>query len=176
MNEKLLQIVKKSKGVFLNIGLTDEKLLDAIEENDNIHTCYLLSNASLTGKKFNAIGFHRNKKINIKKLKKYFKKKSIDTVICNYQTIKQFKRSFIPNSIYINKKTLYIYGNKNELNEISNKYKRYTNNIKLIELDNEAILKIDNTNTKNNFFKDIFYKTKDFISDSLDFITELLIN
>ncbi len=176
MDEKLLQIVKKAKGSFLNIGLTDNQLLDAIEQNDNIDTCYLLSNASLTGKKFNVIGFHRNKKINIKKIRKYFKKKSLDTVMCNYEIIKQFRRSFVPNSVYINKEMLYIYGNKDELEEISSKYKRYTSDIELIKTKDKYILKVNNKNTKNNFFKDNFYKTKDFISDSLDFITELLIN
>ena len=176
MNEKLLQIVKKAKGSFLNIGLTDEQLLEAIEQNGNIDICYLLSNVSLTGKKFNAIGFHRNKKINIKKIRKYFKKKSLDTVLCDYELIKQFRRSFVSNSVYINKEMLYLYGNKDELEEVSDKYKRYTSVIELIKAKDKYILKVNNKNTKNNLFKDNFYRIKDFISDSLDFITELLIN
>ena len=103
MENELLKIIKKIKGSLLGIGMTESILLDAIEENDNIDTCYILSNVSLTGKKFNMIKKGRNKKINIKKLKKKFKKKSLDTVICNYDIIKQFYRSFVPNSIYINK-------------------------------------------------------------------------
>ena len=73
----------------------------------------------------------RNKKINIKKIKKQFKKKSLDTIICNYETIKPFYRSFIPNSIYLNKGTLYIYGNKEDLQKIKPKYQRYTSLIKI---------------------------------------------
>ena len=75
MENELLKIIKKIKGSLLGIGMTESILLDAIEENDNIDTCYILSNVSLTGKKFNMIKKGRNKKINIKKLKKKFKKK-----------------------------------------------------------------------------------------------------
>ncbi len=176
MENELLKIIKKIKGSLLGIGMTESILLDAIEENDNIDTCYILSNVSLTGKKFNMIKKGRNKKINIKKLKKKFKKKSLDTVICNYDIIKQFYRSFVPNSIYINKGYLYIYGNKKDLENLSKKYQRYTKDIELLENKENYILKINNTNTKNKFFKDKIYRIKDFSIDAVDFITELLIN
>ena len=176
MENELLKIIKKIKGSLLGIGMTESILLDAIEENDNIDTCYILSNVSLTGKKFNMIKKGRNKKINIKKLKKKFKKKSLDTVICNYDIIKQFYRSFVPNSIYINKEYLYIYGNKKDLENLSKKYQRYTKDVELLENKENYILKINNTNTKNKFFKDKIYRIKDFSIDAVDFITELLIN
>ena len=51
MNNQILKIIKKLKGSLLGIGLNEENLLDAIENNDNIQTCYLLNNISLTGKK-----------------------------------------------------------------------------------------------------------------------------
>lgn len=176
MNNQILKIIKKLKGSLLGIGLNEENLLDAIENNDNIQTCYLLNNISLTGKKFNITKRGKNKKINIKKIKKYFKKKSLDTIICNYNIIKQFYRSFIPNSIYLCHKTIYIYGSKEDLKQLKNKYQRYTKNIELNKYDENYLLKINTQNTKNHFFKDLLYKTKDFGSDAANLITDLLIN
>lgn len=176
MNNKILEIVSQLKGSLLGVGITNTNILDAIENNDDIHTCYILSNLSLTGKKFSMAKHGRSKKINIKKIKKYFKKKSLDNIIVNYDTIKQFYRSFIPNSIYLNKDTLYIYGNKNDLENLKQKYQRYTNDIKITKDNDNFIMKINNKNTKNHFFKDTLYKIKDFSSDAANIITDLLIN
>ena len=176
MNKQILEIINNLKGLLLGIGLNDNTFLDAIEQNNNINTCYLLNNISLTGKKFSITKRGKNKKINIKKIKKYFKKKSLDNIIVNYDTIKQFYRSFIPNSIYLNKDTLYIYGNKNDLENLKQKYQRYTNDIKITKDNDNFIMKINNKKTKNHFFKDTLYKIKDFSSDAANIITDLLIN
>lgn len=176
MNKQILEIIENLKGSLLGIGLEDETLLDAIEENENIKTCYLLSNLSLTGKRFSITKHGKSKKINIKKIKKQFKKKSLDNIICNFDIIKQFYRSFIPNSIYLCNKTIYIYGNKEELEKLKIKYQRYTNKIEIKEKEDNHIMKIDVQNTKNHFFKDFSYKITDFVSDTTDIITDILIN
>lgn len=176
MNKQLLEIINNLKGSLLGIGLNDGTYLDAIENNDDIHTCYILSNLSLTGKKFSMAKHGRSKKINIKKIKKHFKKKSLDNIICNYDIIKQFQRSLVPNSIYLNSGYLYIYGSQTEIESLKQKYQRYTNKIKINKFKDGFIMKINNQNTKNNFFKDIIFKIKDLGADIIDFITELLIN
>ena len=51
MNKQILEIINNLKGSLLGIGLNDNTFLDAIEQNNNINTCYLLNNISLTGKK-----------------------------------------------------------------------------------------------------------------------------
>ena len=176
MNEKLLQIINNLEGSLLGIGFEDNILLDAIENNNSIHSCYLLTKKNPSSKKFNMTKKGRNKKINIKKIKKQFKKKSLDTIICNYEVIKPFYRSFIPNSIYLNKGTLYLYGEKENLENLKPKYQRYTNDIKIEKTDDGYIMKINNQNTKNNFVKDTLFKLKDFGSDAIDIMTDLLIN
>lgn len=176
MNNKILEIVSQLKGSLLGVGITDTNILDAIENNDDIHTCYILSNLSLTGKKFSMTKHGRSKKINIKKLRKKFKKKSLNNIICNYDIIKQFQRSFVPNSVYLNNGYLYIYGKKKEIESLKQKYQRYTNDIEIIENKDGFIMKINNQNTKNNFFKDTLFKIKDFGNDTLEFLTDLLIN
>ena len=176
MNKQILEIIENLKGSLLGIGLSDENILDAIEDNENIKTCYLLNNLSLTGKRFSITKHGKNKKINIKKIKKQFKKKSLDNIICNFNIIKQFYRSFVPNSIYLCNKTIYIYGSKEDLKQLKNKYQRYTKNIELNKYDENYLLKINTQNTKNHFFKDLLYKIKDFGSDAANLITDLLIN
>ncbi len=176
MNKQILEIIENLKGSLLGIGLSDENILDAIEDNENIKTCYLLNNLSLTGKRFSITKHGKNKKINIKKIKKQFKKKSLDNIICNFNIIKQFYRSFVPNSIYLCNKTIYIYGSKEELKKLKTKYQRYTDKIEIKENENNYIMKIDVENAKNNFFKDASYKITDFASDATDLITDILIN
>ena len=58
MNKKLTEIINNLKGSLLGIGLNDDTLLDAIEKNDSIYTCYLLTNISKTGKKFSMTKLH----------------------------------------------------------------------------------------------------------------------
>jgi ABC-type xylose transport system substrate-binding protein len=175
MKDEIIKIINESKGTLLGIGLNDEKILDAIEDNDNIHTCYLLSNDTPKDKNFYFFKKGRNKVINIKKIKKYFKKKSLDIIICNYSIIKKFMNSFIYNSIYLNNKTLYIYSNENLEKELK-KYQRYTNDVKIKKIDDMYLLTINNENTKNSIIKDTKYKIIDFWTNLIDNITDLLIN
>lgn len=176
MNKQILEIIEKLKGSLLGIGLSDENILDAIENNENIQTCYLLNNLSLTGKRFSITKHGKEKKINIKKIKKQFKKKSLDNIVCNFDIIKQFYRSFVPNSIYLCNKTIYIYGRKQDLEKIKAKYQRYTEKIEIEENEDNCVMKIDVQNTKNYFFKDTSYKITDFATDAIDVITDILIN
>lgn len=176
MNKKLLEIINNLKGTLLLVGCQDENLLDATLENDDIGQCYILSNISLTGKKFNITKRGKNKKVNIKKIKKQFRKKSLDTIVCNYETIKQFNRSFVPNSIYLCHETIYMYGSKEDMENAKIKYHRYTDKIETIKTKEGNLLKINVQNAKNHFLKDTIYKIKDFTSDALELITDILLN
>ena len=69
-----------------------------------------------------------------------------------------------------------MYGSKEELENIKEKYARYTTDIKLVKEKNIYILVVNNSNTKNNKLKDIAYWWKDTVTDTLDFLTILLAN
>ena len=132
MKENIIKEIKNMKGSLLGIGIDDLSMLDAIENNSNIDLCYILSNGGKnSNKRFKLFKKGRTKKVNIKKIKKYFRKKSLDNVLCDYKVIKKFYKSFVSNSIYINKGKLFIYGNIKELEKIREKYERYTNDIKV---------------------------------------------
>ena len=177
MKENIIKEIKNMSGSLLGIGIDDTSMLDAIENNDNIDLCYILSNGGKTdNKKFKLFKKGRTKKINIKKLKKHFRKKSLHNILCDYKVIKKFYKSFVPSSIYINKGKLYIYGNIKELDKIKEKYKRYTNDIKIEKKNNSFLLIINNNKIKTNIIKDNYYKVKDTINDGLDYLTEFLTN
>lgn len=176
MENKIIKLLKGLNGSLLGIGLDNELMLDAINENDNIDLCYLFSNAKIRGKKFNSYGKGKNKTVNIKKLRKYFKKKSLDNVVCNYEVIKKYIRGFVSNSVYINRDKLYIYGNLKDLESLEEKYKRYTDDIEIKKEKDCFLLTVNNKNTKVNFFKDTKYKVIDFVNDTIEFITDLLVN
>jgi hypothetical protein len=85
-------------------------------------------------------------------------------------------KSFLSNSVYINKNMLYIYGSikDNDLEELVKKYKRYSKDVKAEIKDEEFIIYIDNKKTKTNFFKDKFYYIVDTISNIRNLIADIL--
>ena len=177
MKENIIKEIKKMNGSLLGIGIDDAGMLDAIENSNGIDLCYILSNGGKSGnKKFKLFKKGRTKKINIKKIKKYFRKKSIDNILCDYKVVKKFYKSFVPNSIYVNKEKILIYGNIKELEKIKEKYERYTDNIKIEKTNKSFILTIQSKNVKTNFLKTDYYKIKDTFSDGLDYLTDFLSN
>lgn len=176
MRENIIKEINNMKGSLLGIGIDDTSLLDAIENNDNIDLCYILSNGGTKNKKFKLFKRGRTKKIKIKKLKKYFRKKSIDNILCDYNVVKKYYKSFVPNSIYLNKGKLLIYGNIKELEKIKEKYERYTGEIKIKKSNKSFLLIMNNKNAKINIIKTNYYKIKDTFSDVLDYLTEFLTN
>lgn len=155
--------IRKLKGNLLLIS-NDEKLMNLIEKNKNITESYVLSNISSSKK--GKLKF-KNKKIQINKIRKYFKKKSIDNIIVDYSLIKKYISCFVKNSIYLNKGNLYFY-NLDE--DIDYKYKRYN-----VEIEkNKNFMKIDNTKSKNNFIKDNYYIFKDKKDKLLDILSDFI--
>ena len=174
MNKELIKIIEKLSGSVLAIGLED-KLNEELECNNKITE---LDEINLISKKSGSIKTNKqikikSKKINIKKLKKIYNKKKTNYIICNYEVMKRYMRYFVKDSVYMNNKTLYLYGNSiKEVKQIIKKYKRYNVLIKPIEKKDYFILEIDNTNSKNNVFKDMLY----FIYDTLELISDSIGN
>lgn len=165
--KELLEIIKNLDGKVLGIGL-DEKLTKAIEDNDKIIECNLLNSYTKGKNKFSLF----NKTIKIKKIRKVFKKKKINYVICNYDEIYKYFNTFIKDSIYINNKKIYYFGNV-DIELLKSKYNRY--DTKII-IKNKNLIEIDTSKAKNNFFKDIYYRLKDFKDKLIELIGDILMN
>lgn len=177
MDNELVKVVKNLKGSLLGIGIENEKVINEINKNNSILTCFLLeNNKKRSVSKLSFSG--KRKKANIKKLKKTFGKKRLNNVICNYEYSKKFMRQFVPGSVAINNGKLYLYGSMTdeEVENIKRKYNRYTKDIEIKKDKDECLIIINNENTSNKFFKDKLYSLMDFGENFMDILTNLLIN
>jgi len=164
MNSEL----KKISGSVLGIGLSEKEQI-ILEKNDKVLECYLLNSNSTN----NTNSKGRSKVVDIRKIKKIFRKKSFDYIIGNFDELKPYLRSFIKNSIYLNRNKIYYYNiNDFELEELQNRYIRYGS---IIEIKKNLVI-IDNSNSKTNIFKTIFYYLCDLIYDVIDYIGKMLVN
>lgn len=164
MNSELKQI----SGSVLGIGLS-EKEQNILEKNDNVIECYLLNSNSTKGN--DSKGYSRT--IDIRKIKKIFRKKSFDYIVGNFKQLRPYLRSFIKNSIYLNKNKIYFYNIQDfELEELKNRYTRYGC---IVEIKKNMVI-IDNSSSKTNVFKNIFYYLCDLIYDVIDYIGKMLVN
>ncbi|MCM1370530.1 MAG: hypothetical protein NC181_01370 [Clostridium sp.] len=180
MEENLIKITKCLSGNVLLIGVNEPIIYDLVNDNEKILICNSLTNyKSGKSKKMyhDSTETTKSKLIKIKSLKKFFKKKRVDFIICNIFEIKKFFKSFLSSSIYINKDMIYLYGNTNniDLEDLIKKYKRYTNDIRVEKFGNDFILYIDNKNSKTNVIKDFFYYIFDTFSNVRNAIADIMI-
>ena len=165
--KELKKIIKNLGGNVLGIGLSED-LIKEIENNDKIINCNLLNPYIKRKKKFSLF----NKTIKIKKIRKIFKKKKIDYIICNYDEINNYFNTFVKDSVYIKKKKIYYFGNV-DIDLVKYKYGRYDTNI---IIKNKNLVEIDNSKAKNNFLKDNYYRLKDFKDRLIELIGDILMN
>lgn len=172
---KIYDITKCLSGNVLGIGV-DFKISDLLSSNDRVLECNLLDSSS--GGSKGSFSSSKLKKINIRKLRKVFKKKKVDFILCNVDCIKKYFKTFVKDSIYINKDMLYIYNvsDLDVIDELEHKYKRYNVSIEKLKDGKTYILKIDNKKSKTNFFKDCFYFIIDTIVGILNALSNLLLN
>ena len=181
MFNRLKDIIKKTEGNVLVVGL-DDKLLETFNGNSrvNLLSIYSEKTITLTRKLFKKNKKRRTNKgkiINVKKLRKYIKKKSVDYLIINMEEIIEYYKYIIKDTIYLNNNKIYIYSsNKIDKDFIIKKYKRYDVKIDVSEYKNGYILTIDNNNGKNNMFKDFIYLISDTFYNVAEFIGNVLIS
>ena len=176
--EKLKNISKSISGNVIIIGLDYATVEDVIDKNDKINNLYIMNFKGKKRTRKIEKGYKRDKVISIKKIRKVFKKKKIDYIICNIDDVRKFLRSFIKNSVYINKNKLYIYGNNDnvDIELLENRYKRYTDDILITKYNNDILIEINNTNSYNNRLKDFCYHIFDIGYDIVDFIGNILVD
>ena len=178
MFNKIEELIKKSEGNVLSICL-DEKFNKTFELNKKINLYSIESNPSnlVFSRNKNKRKTNKGKSINIKKLRKYINKKSVDYLFCNMNEMYSYYKYFIKDSIYLNNNKLYIYANENIDKELLIKnYSRYKVKIECVDYKNGFILIVDNTESKNNFIKDFIYFIKDTFYNIAEAIGNLLIS
>lgn len=168
-NKILETRIKKMSGNVLGIGINNKDVLKQINLNSKILECNILSN-EFDGDS----GKGKGKKISITKIRKKFKKKRIDYLICDYEMLNDYLKSFIKDSIYITKGYIYFCTKNPEV--IKRKYNRYHIKLEEIKCSDATILVIDVSKAKNNKIKELFYQIYDDISYLIDIVTNLLLS
>ncbi len=178
MFKSLEEIIKKIEGNVLVLCL-DDKLLDRFEKNSKVNLYAIYSNKSSGGISSKNKNKHTNKGkiINIKRLRKYINKKSVDYIICNMDETKEYYKYIIKDTINLNNNIIYIYASNDvDKNFIISKYKRYSVEISCNDYKNGYILTIDNKNGKNNYFKDKLYFIKDTFYNIAEAIGNIMVS
>lgn len=170
-NNDLKKYLKKISGKIIGIGIDDINLVDIIEKNNLVLECDLLN--SISKNKGNSNG--KAKRIQIKKIKKLYYKKTIDYMIINIEEIKKYLKTFIKDSIFLtNKEICYYVKDCYDKDLIVKRYKRYTKKIEVKEYEDGYIIKINTENTKNKFIKDKIYYIQDTLYNISDIIGNVL--
>lgn len=171
MNKELIKLVDELEGTVLAIGI-NEKIADAIEQNDKITKCDIL-NYVVSKKEYKKAKKQKTKIINISKLRKIYKKKRVDYIICEYSQIEKYLNTFVKDSVYINRLKLYFYGKLDE-ELILKRYGRYTRDILVNKKQGNYLIEIDNSKAKNNVFKEFIYAIKDNTNKIIEIIGDVM--
>lgn len=170
LNE-LSEDIKLMTGNVVCFGIEEEKLMNEISKNSNILNCDLLTNK----KKTKGTGKNKGKTVYIKKLRKKYKKNKIDYIIGNLKEVDKFKRTFIRDSIYINKTKMYLFFDNNYDGEpIIRRYNRYKTVVVKKECLDGTLYVIDASKASTNWLLDFIYNIVDTIIDIFDIIGDVL--
>ncbi|MDD4718874.1 MAG: hypothetical protein PHY00_03540 [Bacilli bacterium] len=167
MIEELKKIIPKLKGKILIIGFDYDKLNQAINKNNNITYCDFLNSVSNNKEKATS-----GLTLNIRKLKKKYKKKKLDYILVNMDEVNKYINYFIKDSIYICQKKIYVFNNTNP--DLIKQYKRYDVDINNKLIDN--LIEIDTTNAKNKILMDKVYFISDTLLNLLNKISDFLVS
>lgn len=175
--KRLLDDIRTFTGNVTLVAVNDNKIKKNLSKNNNINIFEL--NRPERGKLFSKgkkLKSSSGKKVNIKKFRKIFKKKSVDYLIIDLNNVFDYYKYMASNSIYICNKKIYIYGNSDYLTakDIAKKFKRYTKSIECIQIDNEYLVIVDCKNTKYRYFKERFYLVIDTFLNLGDMISYFL--
>ena len=173
--KELEKIIIDFSGKVVCIGTMDEYLLGKINNNKNIKYCDLLN---CFEKKGGNTKKQKEKNLMMKDFRKFYGKKKIDYMLCNISDIKGHIPRFIPDSIYINKKIVYIYG-KNDIYDyqrIIKKYNRYKASIEYDNIGEYFLLRIDVSNCNNKIICDKLFYISDSLEKFSDKISDLIVS
>lgn len=170
-NELKIQI-DHMDGKILLIGNYDEEIQQLLLKKAAILSCDQLIKKEVSKNNSQSSG-KKSKTLNIKNLRKKYKKKNLSYMIVNAEDIMPYKNRFIRDSIYITNKSIYLIGNEDILLTM---YRRYSKQIEKIECLDGMIIKIDVSKSKNNKIKDFLYFVKDNLIDLGNTISDFLIS
>lgn len=168
------QIIQSGTGNVLAIEPT-QSMQKELEQNDAITVCDVLNHPKKeqgTKKAF----FQKEKTFHFKKMRKTFKKKKKDMILGDIKELENHLKTFIRDSIYITKGTIYLYtwDETYDFDLLIKRYQRYSVMCKLEQCKDGSILIIPVQNTKNHYIQEKLYYVIDTIIDIIDIIGDAL--
>lgn len=173
INNELKTILSSLQGNILMIGNYDSKITDIVNKNSNILFCDILSNTD-DNKFTSSDNDKKQKKVNIRKLRKRYKKNKLNYLIADEEQIKDYKNTFVKDSIYIASKKIYIIPSTQ--NVTFRMYQRYSKKIEVIECLDGKIIEVNIENVKSNKLNDAIYNIIESLLELIEFIGNVLIN
>lgn len=175
--KRLLEDINHLKGNVLCIGVTDKKIMKGLKANKSIGLYELTRQQK---KSF----FNRNKRIKsnngksvkIKKFRKIFKKKSIEYLIIDLNSIFDYYKYITSNSIYICNQKIYVYGHSDYVDAklVAQKFRRYKTVIETFQNNDKYLVVVDCREAKYSWFKEKYYLVIDFFHNIGDYISYFL--
>lgn len=166
MIKELKNIISKMEGTLLAVGIADQSIVNAINDNEKIINPYTLEDKPTITKEERKKG---TKNVKFRKLKKVLKNK-MDYVLCDVNGLNFNLRSFISHSYNLSNKKIIYYGtyDQYDVDILEKKYKRYNVKTKRMDFDNQFILIIDTINLKPNFIVKIVFSIIDLLLDFIE--------
>ncbi len=176
----LKEEVRKFTGKVLCIGTFEDSILYSLRKNHKVEVYTIERTVSKGGlfRRQSKTRLQDGKKVNMKKLRKRFKKKSIDYMLCNINDIYEYFKYFLYDSVYINKKELYVYGESKYIdpNVLAKRFQRYHATVEVSHSGDKFLLIVHNEHSKGNWLKAKFYVIVDTFHNMGDMISAALIS
>lgn len=166
--------IKKMEGNVLSIGISDT-LIEQLKKNKVIEAYDISRSKDVSFFSRKKRRLNGGKNINIKRLTKYFNKKSIDYIICDYKQIQSYYKYIFRDSIKLNRGKIYFYADKDIDMDYILKYKRYNSKIDIKEYKDTKLIIVDNKESKSNMFLNIIYYISDTVCNIIDFISNVMV-
>lgn len=127
--KELQKIINSLEGNILGINIKEEKIKEALYHNQKIYKCDLLENRENQSGKRSAKENHPV--VQIKNLKKAYRKQKIDYLLCNIQNLEKYMPYIWKDAFIISKKGMILYGILDEeaSKELYKKCTKYQTNI-----------------------------------------------
>ena len=166
--------IQKEKGNVLAICPT-EGMIQTLQNNEGITVCDVLSK-NQDGKKGKT--GRRQKHFSFKKMRKKFKKKTKDVIIADIKELESYWKTFIRDSIYITKGTIYLFvmNPEYDLDLLIKRYHRFQVGSSIKKCKDGVIVTIHVGNAKNHFWKEKMYYIIDVLTDIADLIGDALVS
>lgn len=172
MKNEITKIIKNLSNNIITLDL-DPNYRELVLNNSKLENVYELGGSG-SSKGFNLF----QKKVDVNKFRKFFKRKNISYFIGENNNIIKYKKTLIRDILISTKEKAFIYGDikKNELKVLETIINRYTKDYKIKDYKQGYIIEINCKNIKKLFFKNKIFYLKDTVVEIKDFISDLLLN